>query len=284
LVETGHSVGEYKLITRLNTIQGTVIQATDGQSKPVAIKVIDKCKVCTPGELEGVYREFRFLNEILKHPNVNHCVKMLHSERRVYLVFEFAGNQNVREVISDRPGERFDEEEALQCFRQVGEGLSYCHSKEISHRNLSLEHVVTDPVPGGHGYHCRIVDFRSALLSRGETQSRTICGTLPYIAPEMAMGGPYIAWRSDCWSAGIVLLEMGGGIGSLFRSVGLNPDSESADVAQSIQQYFAAPGSQATALATIGAIKRKDIVLKLHALLQPVADDRQQLSDVLLLE
>jgi serine/threonine protein kinase len=281
LVETGHTVDMYRLVRRLETVNGTVLQASDEKSRPVAIKVIDKSKVSTPGELEGIYREFRFLSEIIKHPNVTSCVNMLHSMTRVYLIFEYAGNHNIAELLSQRPGQRLEEEEALQCFEQLARGLAYCHSKDVSHRNLSLEHVVLAPLTGSDGYYCRLVDFHSAMVARGQTTSRTVCGTLPCIAPEMALGGPYIPRLADCWSAGIVLLEMGGGLSSLCRSVGYDPPSEAADVAPAIQRYFTVQGSHAKALDTIGAIKNKDIIGKLEAVLQPQAADRLAMASVI---
>eukprot|EP00404_Azadinium_spinosum_P051544 CAMPEP_0180752756 /NCGR_PEP_ID=MMETSP1038_2-20121128/32313_1 /TAXON_ID=632150 /ORGANISM="Azadinium spinosum, Strain 3D9" /LENGTH=155 /DNA_ID=CAMNT_0022786585 /DNA_START=41 /DNA_END=505 /DNA_ORIENTATION=- len=65
MVETGNTVDKYRLIRCFDTVRGSVLQAVDDQNHTVAIKVIDKSKVCTPGELEGIYRELRFLSEII---------------------------------------------------------------------------------------------------------------------------------------------------------------------------------------------------------------------------
>mmetsp|Transcript_6772 Transcript_6772/g.16965 ORF Transcript_6772/g.16965 Transcript_6772/m.16965 type:complete len:498 (-) Transcript_6772:130-1623(-) len=279
LPETGQSVGNYRLLRRFETCSGTVLQAADNRNNSAAIKVIDKVKVCTPGELEGLYREFRFLCEIIKHPNITKCLGMMHSTARVYLIFEFAGNQNLAQALAARPGQRFDEEDSLNMFDQVGKGLSHCHAHDVCHRNLSLEHVVLSQLPGTDRHRCRLVDFHSAMVARGQTTSRTICGTLPCIAPEMATGGPYIPRLTDCWSAGIVLLETAGGMTSLSRSVPYQ-QAEARQVAGSIQSYFMLPNSHERALAFIGAVQSRRIVAILQDLVCPTPENRKQLRDL----
>lgn len=294
LPETGQCVGNYRLMRRFQTVSGTVLQATDQFNNSAAIKVIDKAKVCTPGELEGLYREFRFLSEFVSHPNVAKCLGMMHSPARVYLILEFAGNQNLAHILAARPGQRFDEADSEDCFDQIAQGLAHCHSVNVCHRNLSLEHVVVSEQPGqqqrpdtrcsnSHRNHCKIVDFHSAMVSRGQTTSRTVCGTLPCMAPEVAMGGPYVPRLADCWSAGMLLLEMAGGVSSLSRSVPYDPaQAEPRAVAAGIQSYFLMQGSHARALAFMGAVQNKAITAKLQALINPNPESRSQMRDVLL--
>jgi len=281
LPETGANVGNYRLMRRFETVSGTVLQAADDRNNSAAIKVIDKAKVCTPGELEGLYREFRFLSEITKHRNVVKCLGMMHSTARVYLVFEFAGNQNLAQVLAARPGQRLDEEDALQCFEQIAKGLAHCHQRDVCHRNLSLEHVVVQQLPGSGRSRCRLVDFHSAMVARGQTTSRTVCGTLPCIAPEMALGGPYVPRLADCWSVGILLLETAGGVSSLSRSVPYNPSQvEPQQVAAAIQNYFLLPNAHERALAFIGAVQSRPILSKLQALVCPSPENRSPLRDL----
>lgn len=283
LPETSHSVGNYRLLRRFETVAGTVLQALNKDNSPAAIKVIDKAKVCTPGELEGLYREFRFTSEVVKHPNVTKCLGMLHSPARVYLIFEFAGNQNMLQHAMARPGQRLDEEEALDCFDQVASALSYCHSLDVCHRNICLQHVVINDKPRtGRGFHYTLVDFHSAMVARPQTTSRTVCGHLPYIAPEVALGGPYVPRLADCWSIGIMLLEMAGGVTSLTRAMP-HPSFE-ADlliVASAIQNFFGMPNSHLRALSAIGNVRSSSILAKLQALVAPNPETRAQLKDVI---
>lgn len=283
LPESGTRVGEYRLVRKLDTVSGTVLFALDKESSPVVIKVIDKVKVFTPGELEGIYREYRFLSEIIKHPNVVRCLCMMHSLARVYLVFEAAGDQNLAQRLSDCPGNRLGEDEALACFDQIAAGVAHCHASEVCHRSLSLTHVVVSRAAHGDGaFHYRLVDFHCAMSSRGPTTSRTICGTLPCIAPEMALGGPYTPRFADCWSCGVMLLESAGGLTSLCRAVPYPPSQANPQpVAQLICNYFAAVGSHRRALALLGAVHSGAVLLRLEALLCPIPERRAPLAELL---
>lgn len=280
LVETGDTVGNYRLSGRFETVSGTVLQAVDDRGSPAAIKVIDKVKVCTPGELEGLYREFRFLCELIKHPNITKCLGMLHSTARVYLIMEFAGSQNLAQALAPRPGQRFEQMETLHVFEHVARGLVHCHKQDVCHRNVSLEHVVLAQLPGSDRYRCKLVDFHSAMMVRGQSTSRTMCGTLPSVAPEMALGGPYVPRLADCWSAGVLMLETAGGLTSLMRSVPYQPEADARQAAGAIQACFSTIGSHERSLSFVGGVSSRPVLTILESLLCPIPDLRRQLRDV----
>jgi len=285
MVETGNTVDKYRLIRCFDTVRGSVLQAVDDQNHTVAIKVIDKSKVCTPGELEGIYRELRFLSEIIRHPNVVRCLGQLHSSTRVYLIFEYAGNHNLAQLTQGRPGQRLDPDEALEVFDQVAKALDHCHSIDVSHRNVSLEHVVISQMAGNGSrlsrFVARLVDFHCAMVARGPTVTRTVCGVLPCIAPEMALGQPYLPACADIWSAGIVLLEIAGGLSSLSRCIGYDPyTTEAAEVANDISNFFGQPGSHMRALAVVGAVQNVGISQKLEMMLKPTPTRRTSMGQM----
>mmetsp|Transcript_1435 Transcript_1435/g.3244 ORF Transcript_1435/g.3244 Transcript_1435/m.3244 type:complete len:500 (-) Transcript_1435:183-1682(-) len=285
LVETGDTVDKYRLIRSFDTKHGNVLQAVDDTNHSVVLKVIDKSKVCTPGELEGIYRELRFLSEIIRHPNVVRCHGMLQSATRVYFIFEYAGNQNLAQLTQSRPGQRLDSDEALAVFNQVAKGLHHCHTLDVSLRNVALEHVVVSQMAGSSSpmsrFATKLVDFHCAMIARGSTVTRTICGVLPCIAPEMAIGSPYMPQNADIWSAGIVLLEIAGGLTSLSRVVGYDHFStEAADVANDILNFFGQPGSHSRALATMGAVENPEISEKLAMMLQPDPQNRTPMGEL----
>jgi serine/threonine protein kinase len=58
-----------------------------------------------------------------------------------------------------------------------------------------------------NGYTCHITDLGlSKPISETETEN-TICGLMPYIAPEVLIGQPYTQ-KSDIYSLGMVLYEL----------------------------------------------------------------------------
>jgi len=239
--ETSRGVGSYRFFRPLRTVQGTVIQAIDQQDQQhelFAVKVIDKSRVHWFTQLEGIYREYGFLAHKIDHPNIVRCVAMLHTLNRLYFVFEFAGNQNLRQLLESRPGERLENIERYSCIKQIIAALSYCHGQGITHRLVSLEHIVLMEVTGPERFRCRLVDFQGAVESHAaNTMSITVCGTLPTISPEVALGGPYSLRFVDGWSAGVVFIEMAGGLDSMQNCIGYDPQ-QFLESAMAIQDFF----------------------------------------------
>jgi len=283
LIEAPCQLDRFKLLRKIESSRGTLILGVDETQTPIVVKVTDKSGVTALGELECIYREYRFLSEIIRHPHVVHCMEMLHSPTHIYLVFQLAGNTNLARVLHSEPGQRLCEAGALNMFNQVASGLACCHSRNVSHRQLSLAHIVVQR--NGHErqdkYHCVIVDFHKAMMARAESTSSTVAGSLPYIAPEMAIGRAYVPHKADCWSLGAVLLEAAGGLGSMSVFLGYNEQSpEATNVAKKQLEQFAIPGSHARALAGVGAVSSERIAERLALLLQPDPDKRASTQSV----
>lgn len=278
LEETENTVGDYTLGAQLDTRCGVVREAVDKRNRKVAIKIIGKSEVFTPGEVEGIYREFRFLVGFVRHPNIVRAVECFHGPKNVYTVLEFLGGKNLANFLSDMPGLRMSDDNAFYNFSQIASGLSHCHNKDVTHRGVCLEHIVMRPRDDG-SYTPKLVDFCSAMVAKQGVTSVASCGCLPCMAPEMICEGPYHPKSADCWSVGVVLLEMAGGKGSFCHAVHLDENSAkqlhiSGDVTSKrllrdrISNYFEMPGNHAVALATMGGLQNEKISKTLACLLQ----------------
>jgi len=274
LVEGPRNLERYQLLRRIDSAQGRLLLlALDEQQAPHVVKVIDKNNVTALGQLECIYREYRFLSAIIRHPHVARCVEMLHSPTHIYFIFEFSGSMNLMHVLQNQPGQRLEAYVSLDIFNQVGSAVAFCHSRHISHRQISLPHVVVRP--SGERYQCTLVDFHKAMMARGESTSLTVCGSLPFIAPEMAMGRAYVPHHADAWSLGVVLLETAGGMGSMGRFIGYNEKKPEASVVGRKQlEQFSVPGSHELALACVGAVSSDPVSSRLAMLLKPSPAER----------
>ncbi|KAJ0026086.1 hypothetical protein Pint_07419 [Pistacia integerrima] len=67
-------------------------------------------------------------------------------------------------------------------FQQLISGVSYCHAMEICHRDLKLENTLLDGSPTPSVKICDFGYSKSGLL---HSQTKSIVGTLAYIAPEV---------------------------------------------------------------------------------------------------
>ena len=103
-------------------------------------------------------------------------------------------------------------------FTQLISGVSYMHSKGVGHRDIKPENILLS-----NAGNLKIADFGLATLFeyQGQTKlSTTMCGSPPYIAPEViscskstqSRNAPkasgYSANLVDIWSCGVVLFVL----------------------------------------------------------------------------
>lgn len=95
-------------------------------------------------------------------------------------------------------------------FNQLISAVSYMHSLDVAHRDIKPENLL---LADGD---LKLADFGLAVLFGYKGQKKmctTVCGSPPYMAPEVVPRGgftgqrtePYIADKADIWSCGIVL-------------------------------------------------------------------------------
>jgi len=289
LKETENEVGEYKLVSKKLCTCGAVWSATDKHGQLVAIKCIDKKTIFTPGEVEGINREYRFLQGFIEHPNIVRGLDILHSQTYVYLILEYAGDKNLVQHLSNLPGKRMEADASLGIFQKVVLAISYCHEKAITHRNVALEHVVLSKSETDDRLIPRLVDFHHAMVAKTGVMSRSVCGKLPCIAPEVLAAECYVPFFADAWSVGIVLLEMTGGLETLATAANLVP--EEVDVfpmgeeqqkasAKKIRDYFSTAESHGNALACINGVRNEEILDLLQSLLVSPPNNRPVLKSL----
>lgn len=211
-------------------LQGRVYKGKNKDTgKEVAIKFIDKRQL-TESAMRNLQREVAAMKAIAGN---KHVVQLLDVnfdanfpegeegdpeedlEDTVALVLELAtGGELFNYLMHTGP---FDEHMARTYFRQLIEGLKYCHSQGVTHRDIKAENLLLDG-----SFNLKIADF--GLSAKHETaegaaqQLKTTCGTPGYMAPEILKGGRYSGPETDIWSAGILLFIMLSGFPPLQRA------------------------------------------------------------------
>uniref|UniRef100_A0A8C5LS07 Protein kinase domain-containing protein n=1 Tax=Leptobrachium leishanense TaxID=445787 RepID=A0A8C5LS07_9ANUR len=128
------------------------------------------------------------------HPFLVNLVASFQSNLHVFLVMEYAAGGDLKSHLMKASGFY------AAC---VVLGLKFLHKHEIIHRDIKLANIVLDQ----DGY-ARITDFGICKEGIGYgARTRTVCGTLEYVAPEILRGRSYT--RSvDWWSFGVLLYTM----------------------------------------------------------------------------
>lgn len=127
---------------------------------------------------------------------------------------------------------RIGESQACSIFRQIMDGLEYCHSQGIAHRDLKCENILLDadntvklidfgfaksnrPLPKTKGEERMeaLLGMKSGIPVRPPKEqdfsaSETYCGSYAYASPEILRGIPYDPFVSDVWALGCVLYTM----------------------------------------------------------------------------
>lgn len=190
---------------------GEVYRARDERlERDVALKILPQ------GALGDEDSRRRFCKEALalsrfNHPNIATVYDFDRAGEVDFLVMELVEGETLRERIGRGP---LTEKEVASLGEQIAEALAEAHEHGIIHRDLKPQNVVLTPKG-----RAKVLDFGLAkLLGRGDdadatasmTQTRSVAGTLPYMAPEQLRGEAMDA-RSDIFSLGAVLYEMATG-------------------------------------------------------------------------
>ena len=201
--DTRRLVGRYRLDSELGRgAMGTVWSAYDEVlHRPVAVKEVRLSLV--PVSERAIVRE-RTLREarataMLSHPNVVTLYDVVEVDSEPYVVMELLPSRSLASYIGERG--TLSHAETAEIGSAVASALMTAHRAGITHRDVKPGNVLI-----GTDGQIKLTDFgiaRNAAES-SMTQTGTVLGSPPYIAPEVAMGravGP----PADLWGLGATL-------------------------------------------------------------------------------
>ncbi len=151
----------------------------------------------------------RFLREIgtaarLQHPHIVPIYDSGDLDALLYLVMPYIDGESLRDRLERE--RRLPVADALRLGVEVGEALSYAHSRQVVHRDMKPENILLQ-----HG-HAFVVDFGIAkAMSAGADAAVTLegmfVGTPAYMAPEQMFGDGTVDERADVYGLATVLYE-----------------------------------------------------------------------------
>ena len=141
----------------------------------------------------------------LEHPSVVRYLDSFLHEQELFIVLEWAGKGDLKDLLSSRRKEAryLSEAETMGYLSQVSEAVRHMHEKRIIHRDIKPSNVFVmedGSLKLGDLGLGRYLDLQSILAF-------SQVGTPLYMSPEVLRGeGHHFA--SDMWSLGCLLYEL----------------------------------------------------------------------------
>jgi len=199
----GKTISHYRITRELGAGgMGVVYEAVDTKlDRTVALKFLPPESTRDPDAKARFVHEAKAASAI-DHPNVCNIYEIGETDDgHLFLAMACYEGETLKDRIARGP---LPLDDALDITRQVAEGLTEAHAREIVHRDIKPANIfITDSCLA------KILDFGLAKLAglTQLTQEGTTLGTAHYMSPEQ-VGGQEVDHRSDLWCLGIVLYEM----------------------------------------------------------------------------
>ncbi|XP_017374891.1 cyclin-dependent kinase 2 isoform X1 [Cebus imitator] len=169
-------------------------------------EVVALKKIRLDTETEGVpstaIREISLLKE-LNHPNIVKLLDVIHTENKLYLVFEFL-HQDLKKFMDASALTGIPLPLIKSYLFQLLQGLAFCHSHRVLHRDLKPQNLLINTEGS-----IKLADFGLARAFGVPVRTYTHeVVTLWYRAPEILLGCKYYSTAVDIWSLGCIFAEM----------------------------------------------------------------------------
>ncbi|KAK7945502.1 hypothetical protein WMY93_001230 [Mugilogobius chulae] len=198
----GPNMQKYEKLEKIGEgTYGTVFKAKNRETHEiVALK-----RVRLDDDDEGVpssaLREICLLKE-LKHKNIVRLHDVLHSDKKLTLVFEYC-DQDLKKYFDSCNGD-LDPETVKSFMYQLLKGLAFCHSRNVLHRDLKPQNLLIN-----RNGELKLADFGLARAFGIPVRCYSAeVVTLWYRPPDVLFGAKLYSTSIDMWSAGCIFAEL----------------------------------------------------------------------------
>jgi hypothetical protein len=139
----------------------------------------------------------------VRHPNVVEVFEYGEYAGRPFLALEYLPNGSLADRLHKNG--KFTSKDAAQLVATLADAVQAAHDCNIIHRDLKPANVLYDATG-----HPKVTDFGLAKRLGGleSTNTHTIMGTAPYMAPEnVRAGSKYLGPQADIYALGVMLYE-----------------------------------------------------------------------------
>ena len=183
---------------------GDVILVTQkGQNKkPYTIKIQSKYELLESDSVEALIQEKNVM-ATFDSPFLTRLEAAFQNKNFVYLLMDFVPGGDLSVILSCAKNQKLKEKKAKFLAAGIFAAIDYLHRHGYAHRDIKAENILIDKA----GYPV-LTDFGFTKKMNGK--SYTICGTLPYMAPEILddRGDHGHDQGVDHWAYGVLIFEI----------------------------------------------------------------------------
>jgi len=172
-------------------------------NRKVAIKIYDKKNLKDSQKRKGVRREIKLL-ERMNHEGIINLFEAFDNKKQVFLVMENICGGSLHSLLKSQPKRQLKESEAKILFGKVACAVKYCHSKNITHRDIKLENILLDE----NKSNVKLIDFGFSTWIPNDKKIKIFWGTPSYMAPEIVSKKEFWGPPADIWALGVLLYAL----------------------------------------------------------------------------
>ncbi len=181
---------------------GSVFRVWDlKRNVPLAMKVLHPDLAEDQIIFERFKREARALRK-LEHPNIVPFYGLYETSSLIFLLQRFIDGPTLKEVLAQRSGSTFSDEDVLCVMKALCSAVGYAHNNNVIHCDIKSANVMVDR--GGHVY---LSDFGIARHAESDVTAMPGAGTPAYMAPEQILSKT-VTKQTDIYAIGVLLFEL----------------------------------------------------------------------------
>ncbi|MEP7358988.1 MAG: serine/threonine-protein kinase, partial [Anaerolineales bacterium] len=206
----GQTIGKYRVIEHLG--RGGMAEVYKAYQpnldRYVALKLMHAFLAADQDFISRFEREAKNV-AALRHPNIVQVYDFDVHNGTPFMVMEYIEGGTLKSHLEDlmRAGQKQTLAEAIHIVGEIGQALSYAHSRQMIHRDVKPANVLLEKTG-----RVILTDFGIAKILTGPSYTVTgaTIGTPAYMSPEQGLGRPG-DHRSDIYALGVMLYQLATG-------------------------------------------------------------------------
>ncbi|XP_017015421.2 serine/threonine-protein kinase S6KL isoform X2 [Drosophila takahashii] len=178
---------------------GVVFKVSTKSDKSLcyALKVLKKSKLIEDNSVRQIKDEADIQKVCGHHPFIVKQIDLWQNRHNLHILSEYVPNGELFSKIT-----HFSIDLVRLYIGEIALALDFLHNAGIIYRDAKPENILLT-----QQFHIKLTDFGLSKWLKLGANTRTMCGTFKYMAPEILCGEPY-GHAVDWWALGVIACQM----------------------------------------------------------------------------